>query len=75
MDLFSVTIGAYVPGSTRIVSPADDASIAACIVAFGVDSLVPEFESEPLAPSTYHVVGAAVPSYSAFTSAADSARL
>ena len=58
--LFAVEIGAYVPGATRIVSPADEASIAACIVAFGADSLVPELESEPVEPFTYHVVANAI---------------
>ncbi len=54
--LLPVVIGAYVPGATRIVSPADEASIAAWIVALADDSLVPELESEPVEPLTYHVV-------------------
>ena len=58
--LFSVVIGAYVPGATRIVSPADEASIAACIVALADDWLVPELESEPVEPFTYQVAANAI---------------
>ena len=38
------------------MSPADEASIAAWIVALADDSLVPELESEPVEPLTYQDV-------------------